>query len=319
VSGRARAIAVIAPSWDQGRWARRLAALDPDRPVAVAPSPEAEGAAYAAVWMPPAGALTAMTNLELILNLGAGVDHLLADPALPDVPIVRQVGPDLGQRMAEHVALHALIHLRGHLGFAAQQAGRVWRPLAGPRADQVTVGIMGYGAMGRACAEKLAAIGFRLAGWTRTPQADPLAELFAGEGELEAFLARTEILVCLLPATPQTRGLLDARLFARLKRDGRFGAPALIAAGRGATQVEADILACLDDGTLAAASLDVFETEPLPASSPLWGHPRVAITPHCAADSHPDELAAGVIGQIAAFERGGADALRHVVDRALGY
>jgi len=313
------AIAVIAPDWDEAAWAARLAALDPARAVVVWPAPAARAAAYAAVWQPPAGTLAEMPGLRLILNLGAGVERLLADPALPAVPIVRAVGPDLARRMAEYVALHCLLHLRGHLRLAAQQRRRTWQAHSGPRADQVTVGIMGFGALGRACAAPLAALGFRLAGWSRTRKTAPGVALFAGAAGLDAFLAATDILVALLPATPETDGILDARLFAKLRRDGPLGAPALINAGRGPAQVEADILAALDDGTLSGASLDVFQTEPLPADSPLWSHPRVFVTPHCAADSHPDELAAGVIRQVRAFEAGGQHALSHVVDRSRGY
>lgn len=319
MTDRPGAIAVIAPEWDQERWAARLSALGAGRTVAVWPAPEAVDAAYAAVWQPPEGMLAQMPRLALILNLGAGVERLLADPSLPDVPIVRAVGPDLAQRMAEYVALHALLHLRGHLALAEQQRDRVWRDHPGPRADQITVGLMGLGELARACVGPLAGLGFRLAAWSRTPKTAEGIALFHGVAGLGPFLAATDILVALLPATPETEGILNSNLFGRLRRDGPLGAPALINAGRGSAQVEADILAALDEGTLGGASLDVFETEPLPAASPLWSHPRAFVTPHCAADSHPDELAEGVIRQIAAFEAGGAAALAHVVDRKVGY
>ena len=186
-----------------------------------------------------------------------------------------------------------------------------------PAAGAVTVGIMGLGELGRDAAEKLRPFGFKLAGWSRTKKDLPGVVCFAGEAELSAFLGTTDILVVLLPQTPATTGILDRRLFAQLKRATPLGGPILINAGRGALQVEADILAALDDGTLLEASLDVFETEPLPPASPLWRHPKVFVTPHAAASSDPDALAPLIARQIEAFERG--EPLRHLVDRAAGY
>jgi glyoxylate/hydroxypyruvate reductase A len=142
-------------------------------------------------------------------------------------------------------------------------------------------------------------------------------ETFHGEDGLEPFLRRTEILVCLLPATPATRGILQLGLLRKLKCDGRAGGAFLINAGRGSLQIDADVLAALEDGTLAGATLDVFPTEPLPAKSPLWAHPKVTITPHNAAASDPDALVANIVAQIDRFEAGGA--LEHVIERKRGY
>jgi glyoxylate/hydroxypyruvate reductase A len=160
-------------------------------------------------------------------------------------------------------------------------------------------------------------MGFDVAGWTRTPKNMAGIATFAGEEELDAFLARTDILVSLLPLTDATRGLLDRSMFRRLARDGRLGGPILINSGRGGSQNEADILGGLEDGTLAAATLDVFETEPLPETSLLWTHPRVTITPHNAANSDPDAVAALIAAQIRAFESG--EALQNIVDLKTGY
>jgi glyoxylate/hydroxypyruvate reductase A len=181
----------------------------------------------------------------------------------------------------------------------------------------VRVGVLGLGVLGRDAAAKLAAMGFDVAGWSRTPKPDAGVPAFHGEEGLGAFLARTDILVCLLPLTDETRGFLNRGLFGRLARDGRLGGPVLINAGRGGQQVEADILACLDDGTLHAATLDVFETEPLPADSALWAHPAVTVTPHNAAMSDPETIGRLVAEQIRRFEAG--EPLRDVVDRRLGY
>jgi glyoxylate/hydroxypyruvate reductase A len=287
--------------------------------VALLPEDAVEAAAvrYAAVWKPPPGGLAAFPNLAAIFNLGAGVDALMADAALPSVPIVRVADADLTGRMTEYVTLQVLLHHRQQRYLDACQRARKWEPQAQRAASAMRVGIMGLGVLGRDAAEVLARLGFAVAGWSRTRKAVPGIACFAGEPELAPFLARTDILVCLLPLTPATRGILNRRTFALLARDGVLGAPVVINAGRGGLQNEADILQCLDDGTLGAASLDVFEQEPLPADSRFWTHPRVVLTPHNAADTDPDEISKYVARQIERFEAG--DALEHVVDPARGY
>jgi glyoxylate/hydroxypyruvate reductase len=163
----------------------------------------------------------------------------------------------------------------------------------------------------------LVRLGFQVAGWSRSPRAMPGVECYAGMDQLPVFLARTDILVVLVPLTPETKGILNASLFRKLARDGVLGAPVVINAGRGGLQVEDDIVAALNDGTLGAVTLDVFNTEPLPADHPLWSHPRATITPHNAADSDPDAISDYVVAQIEAYERGAQ--LRNVVDRKRGY
>jgi glyoxylate/hydroxypyruvate reductase A len=306
-------------NWSPSRWRERFLRVCPDRVVALLPENAVEPAAvrYAAVWKPPPGALSAFPNLAAIFNLGAGVDALMADASLPAVPIVRVADADLTGRMTEYVTLHVLLHHRQQRYLDACQRERKWEPQAQRAASAVRVGIMGLGVLGRDAAEVLSRLGFAVAGWSRSRKAVAGIACFAGESELAAFLARTDILVCLLPLTPATRGILNRRTFALLARDGVLGAPVVINAGRGGLQVEADLVVALDDGTLAAASLDVFETEPLPAASPLWAHPKVTISPHNAADTDPDAISVYVADQIARHERG--EALQNVVDRRLGY
>jgi glyoxylate/hydroxypyruvate reductase A len=176
---------------------------------------------------------------------------------------------------------------------------------------------MGLGVLGRDAAEALARIGFRVAGWSRQAKAIAGIETFHGAEGLAGFLAQTDILVCLLPLTRETRGILAMPLFRALARDGALGGPVLINAGRGGLQVEADIVAALADGTLAGASLDVFEREPLDPASPLWSLSNVVITPHAAAASAPAALAPPIMAQIAAFERG--EGLKNIVDRNARY
>jgi glyoxylate/hydroxypyruvate reductase A len=273
--------------------------------------------AYACVWLPPPGLLAGFPNLKAIINLGAGVDRLLADPALPPVPLARVVHADLSMRVTEYVVLHVLMHHRRQRLYDAQQRQRLWRVHDQPAAGEVTVGVMGLGAVGRAAALALAALGFQVAGFSRTPRNLRGVETFHGESGLDPFLRRTEILVCLLPHTPQTAGLLDLALLRRLKRDGAMAGAFLVNAARGQIQVDADILAALDQGALAGATLDVFPHEPLPPESPLWSHPRVTVTPHNAGDISPRVFAPEVFAQIERFERGLP--LENSVDRARGY
>jgi glyoxylate/hydroxypyruvate reductase len=305
-------------NWSPVRWRERFTTVCPGRAVALLPHDPVEPAAvrYAAVWKPPPGGLAAFPGLEAIFNLGAGVDALVADASLPDVPVVRVADADLTGRMTEYVVLHVLMHHR-HLRYLdACQRERLWAPQAQRAASAVRVGVMGLGVLGRDAVDVLRRLGFDVAGWSRSRKAIPGMATFAGEPELAAFLARTDILVCLLPLTPATKGILNRRTFALLAHDGALG-PIVINAGRGGLQVESDLLAALDDGTLAAASLDVFETEPLARESPLWSHPKVTISPHNAADTDPDAISVYVAEQIARHERG--EPLQNVVDRRLGY
>jgi glyoxylate/hydroxypyruvate reductase A len=306
-------------NWSPPRWRERFRAVCPDRAVALLPADQVDAGAvrYAAVWKPVPGTLKAFPNLAAIFNLGAGVDALMADASMPDVPIVRVADADLTGRMTEYVVMHVLLHHRQQRYIDACQRDRLWEPPAQRAAAAVRVGVMGLGVLGRDAAEVLRRIGFDVAGWSRSRKDIPGIATFAGEAELAAFLARTDILVCLLPLTPATRGILNRRLFSLLARDGALGGPVVINAGRGGLQVESELLAALDDGTLSAATLDVFATEPLPAESLFWSHPKVTVSPHNAADTDPDAISVYVAEQIARHERG--EPLQNVVDRRLGY
>ena len=306
-------------NWAALRWRERFTRACADRPVALIPDDAIDPASvrYAAVWKPKPGMLGGFPNLQAIFNLGAGVDAVMADKTLPAVPLVRVAVGDLTQRMTEYVVMHVLMHHRRQGYYAESQRAKVWAPKLQWAAGALRVGVMGMGVLGRDAAEVLARIGFDVAGWSSTAKSIPGVRCFAGESGLDAFLARTDVLVCLLPLTTQTRGILNRRTFGALARDGKLGGPAIINAGRGGLQVEDDILACLDDGTLVAATLDVFGIEPLPADSPFWSHPKVTLSPHNAADTDPDASSVYVADQIAAFERG--EALDNVVDRRAGY
>lgn len=313
------AIKVTGANWSTAAWRQRFLTRMPELPLAVAGEDAFDPAAvrYAAVWKPEPGLLATLPNLKAIFNLGAGVDALMEDKTLPNVPIVRAVSRDLTGRMTEYVVQHVLMHHRQHRRLAAAQAAGVWDAPEQHAAPVVRVGLMGLGELGRDAAEVLLRIGFRVAGWSRSARDVPGVTCFSGADGLQPFLAQTDILVVLIPLTADTQGILNARLFRGLARDGVLGAPVLINAGRGGLQVESDILAALDDGTLGGATLDVFETEPLPSSSPLWLHPRAVLTPHNAADSDPGAISDLITQQILAFERG--EPLMNVVNRLTGY
>jgi glyoxylate/hydroxypyruvate reductase A len=288
-----------------------------DAPAAVA-IPDPGGIDFACVWLPPPGLLATLPSLRAVFSLGAGVDHILCDPALPKrVPVVRIVDPDLTMRMTEYVVLHVLMHHRKQRQYDAQQREHRWYEREQRPAADVAVGVMGLGVLGEDAARMLRRLGFQVAGWSRTPKRIDGIETFHGGEGLARFLKRTEILVSLLPATPATQGILCLDLFRQLKRDGALGGAYLINAGRGALQIDGDILAALDGGALSGATLDVFPTEPLPATSPLWDHPKVTVTPHCAAASDPHALVANILRQIERHEQGLP--LEHVVGREAGY
>jgi glyoxylate/hydroxypyruvate reductase A len=301
------------------RWRERFLRVCPGRTVALTPDDPIDPplVAYAAVWKPKPGMLRQFPNLRVIFNLGAGVDAVVADGTLPDVPLVRVASNDLTQRMTEYVVMHVLMHHRRQSYYAESQRRKIWEPKLQWAASALRVGVMGLGVLGRDAAAVLERIGFDVAGWSGTAKSIPGVACFAGEAEFDRFLARTDVLVCLLPLTPATRGILNRRTFERLARDGKLAGPVVINAGRGGLQVEDDILAALDDGTLVAATLDVFGTEPLPPDSPFWTHPKVTLSPHNAADTDPDAISVYVAEQIASFERG--EKLVNVVDRGVGY
>lgn len=313
------ALLLAVTAWNPAPWLDRFRRLLPGRAIVTGEDRfDPASIRYAAAWKHRPGSLAGLPNLEAIFSLGAGVDHLVGDPDLPPVPILRVVDQDLTDRMSEYVVLHCLMHLRKGWTYAQRQARGVWEDDRDqPAARDVRVGVMGLGVLGGDAARKLKVMGFDVAGWSRSRRHLDGIATYAGEKELDAFLARTDILAVLLPLTAETRGTLNAGLFRRLARDGRLGGPILINAGRGGLQVEADILAALDEGTLKAATLDVFETEPLPSSSRLWGHPAVQITPHNAAMSDPDAIASAIAGQIRRHEAG--EAFVHTVDPGRGY
>jgi glyoxylate/hydroxypyruvate reductase A len=296
------------------RWRAQLTKLTEELDIRVWPDVgDSAEIDYALVWRPEPGFLASLPNLKLILSLGAGVDHLLGDPQLPlHLPIVRLVDPHMTDAMSEYVVLQVLRLHRHDLDYRTQQQDRVWRELDQKNAADRRVGILGFGELGRDAAKKLKALGFDVAAWSRSEKTVAGVESHAGADGLQHLLARSEILVCLLPLTAETEGILNARTLALLPQGA-----ALVNAARGAHLVEDDLFAALASGHISGAVLDVFRDEPLSAAHPFWHHPRVVVTPHVAAFTNPATAAPIILDNIRRFEEGRL--LLNRVDPARGY
>jgi glyoxylate/hydroxypyruvate reductase A len=298
------------------QWCDVLTEMRPDLVTKPADDPDArpEEARYVVVWEPDPGWLASLPNLRVIFSLGAGVDHITRDPDWPrHVPLVRMGGEEVGQRMGEYIAWACLSLLRNAREFALQQAAKVWKYKVGENtAADLTVGIMGLGSLGAASVPMLRGLGYSVIGWSRSRKEMQGVESFAGEAELDAFLARSNVLVCLLPSTPETAGIIDAALLAKLPAGA-----GVVNAARGAHVVVPDLIAALDSGHLSGAVLDVFDPEPLEPESPLWKHPKVIVTPHVASVARLRKRARYVLDAIASFEAGGA--LPNLYDPERGY
>jgi len=296
-------------------WKRALLAVDPTLEIRLFPDAGNPADIEAAVvWTAhDMMDLRRYPNLRLIVSMGAGVDHLFRPPGPPPgVPVARLVDARLTQGMTEWVLLNVLRFHRQDLEYRDQQARKLWRELPAPDTSARRVGILGLGELGTAAARALGALGFPVMGWSRRPKSLDGVATFHGPDGLMAMARRADMLVCLLPLTPETRGVINARLLGAMKPGGY-----LLNAGRGGHMVAADVLAALDSGQLAGAALDVFEPEPLPPDSPFWSHPRVILTPHVASITIPASAAPQVVENIHRAREGRP--LIHLVDLAAGY
>ena len=269
---------------------------------------------YVLSFRPPPGRLKNFPNLKAIFSLGAGVDGFLADPELPKtVPLVRLVDTALANEMAQFSVMHVLIHFREQRRIDQAQQDREWRQFTLKRStDQVHVGILGLGEIGQVVATRIADLGFTVSGWSRTRKDVPKVKSFAGTAEMDAFIAQAEILICVLPLTPDTTGILNKDLFAKMPKGGF-----VINIGRGGHMVEEDIIPAIDSGHLSGAVLDVFHKEPLPKESPLWSHPKITVTPHLAAISDPRMAIGHVLEGVRKMEAG--ELPDNIVDLSRGY
>jgi glyoxylate/hydroxypyruvate reductase A len=301
--------------WDgNGEWLEGFRAAAPEIEFRVWPDIGApQDIDSAVVWKLPAGELKALPNLKCICSLGAGVDHIFSDPDLPrGVPVTRLVDPVMGRRMAEYVLAEILRRQRNLDAYLEQQRRRAWRILPQPDAGEITVGIMGLGVLGGAVARTLASLGYDVAGWSQSPKSEPDIACFHGQDQFPAFLARSHYVVCLLPLTSETRGILNREIFAAMPRGGH-----IINVGRGDHLVEADLLAALDDGTLSGATLDVMTPEPLPADHPFWTHPKIVVTPHVSSLSNPRTAIEQITANLRRCRRG--EPLKNVADPGRKY
>lgn len=300
---------------ERERWMESLAQALPDEDWVFAGEDFDRSAVEIAIVANPApGSLQGLPHLRLIQSLWAGVDRLLLDPTLPTgVPIARLVDPAMNEAMAE-TALWAVLSLhRGFFDYARQQQELVWSQALQRRADEVSVLVLGLGQMGGTVAKRLAFNGYRVTGWNRHATVQlPGVTCRHGEDVLDELLAKTEIVVNLLPLTPSTRGLFDADRFNAMRRGA-----SLVNLARGAHVVEADLLAALDSGRLRHAVLDVFTQEPLPTEHPLWRHQKVTLLPHVAALT--DSRSAAVIAAKNIRALRDAAPLENLVDRTRGY
>jgi glyoxylate/hydroxypyruvate reductase A len=295
-------------------WIAPLRQQMPDLEVQVWPDiGDPEAIDYALMWKPEPGLLAGLPNLKAIFSLGAGIDHLASDPYLPQhIPTTRMVDPGLTSGMTEYVVMQVLYHHRAMLDYRAQQHRKEWRELSYCAAWNRKVSVLGLGVLGRDAAEKLALLRLDVAGWARSPKQIEGVTCYHGPEGLQEIVARSEILVNLLPLTTETQGLLNQALFDRLPKGA-----CVINVARGGHLIEADLLVALDSGQIDSATLDVFQTEPLAQESPLWTHPRVIITPHMSSITLPETASRSVVENIRRIEAGQPP--HHVVDFDKGY
>ena len=293
-------------------WVRGLRDSLPGAEVAAWDAAVSWPADYAVVWTPPDDFYASQPRMKAIFNLGAGVDGLLRSAALPrDVPLVRLEDAGMAPLMAEYVVHAAVRHARDFDRMDADRQARRWQARRPAERSDYPVGVLGAGALGVPVARALVAAGFPVALWSRSPKRIDGLRCHAGRDELDAFLAATRILVCLLPLTSDTENLIDRTVLDRLLPGGY-----LINVARGGHVVDDDLLAAIRDGRLAGATLDVFRTEPLPADHPFWDEPRIAITPHCSALTQRKATLSQIATKIERLERG--EPVTGVVDRARG-
>lgn len=295
-------------------WSNHLRRLLPDLDIRTAEDgARANDIAYCVAWKPKPGALGALKNLAVVFSMGAGVDAIVADPTYPiHVPLSRVVDPTLSQAMTEYVVLNVLYWHRRQHDLAALQKTKKWRQIVTPRAEYIRVGILGFGVLGQAAASALKPLNYQLSGWSASPKSVDGVRTFHGDAGLQAFLSETDILVCLLPLTPATSGILNAKTFASLPSGA-----CVINCARGGHLIEDDVVAALDSNHLRGATLDVFQIEPLPEASPLWMHPKIIVTPHAAAVTDPASFMSHVARTIQRMDEGLPP--ENLVDFARGY
>lgn len=313
MNARPTLLMLVPTSW-AGLWLNHFQKADLNVVVQGRDEYRAEDVDYVFSFRPPHGLLKTFPRLKTIFSVGAGVDAFLADPEFPkQIPLVRFVDPQLSTEMAQYVVMQVLRQHRMQSAFDAMQKQSRWSQMMLPRKTADTrIGILGLGEIGTMAGERLRDLGFPVSGWSRSHKTVDGIKSYAGESEFAAFLGKSDFLICLLPLTPDTRAILNAKTFAMLP----VGAY-VINVARGRHLKEDDLIPAIDSGRLAGATLDVFENEPLPETSPFWLHPKIIVTPHVAAISDPAVAVRFVIDGIASAQRG--EKHPNTVDMARGY
>jgi glyoxylate/hydroxypyruvate reductase A len=306
-------IVICIPGFRPDAWVAAFASELPDASIEVWSEELAPGADYAVVWSPTPRLFETQKALKAVFNLGAGVDALMRIANLPaDVPVVRLGDAGMSVQMAEYVCQAVTRFARGLAAHEVEMREGRWNQRMPKRRSQFPVGVMGLGAIGERVARALVTFEYPVLGWSRSGHKIDGVKGFAGQAQLDDFLKGTRILVCALPLTPETTGILSRANLEKLLPDGY-----LINVGRGAHLVEKDLMALLDSGRLAGATLDVFQTEPLPAEHAIRRYASVTLTPHVSAVTILEDSVAQIAGKIMQLERG--ETIEGMVDRGRGY
>ncbi|MBC5790294.1 glyoxylate/hydroxypyruvate reductase GhrA [Providencia sp. JUb39] len=306
------------PFFDANQWIDGMRARLPQANIRQWKPGDTQQADYAMVWLPPYECLAGRQDLKGIFALGAGVDAILKQEqdnpgTLPaGVPLMRLEDTGMAIQMEEYAAAKVLYYFRRMDEYRQLQSQRQWKQLPAYTHDQFVVGVMGAGALGQAVAKRLASFGLKVRTWSRSEKQIPNVKSYYGQDQLADFLSGTRVIVNLLPSTPETVGILNHQLFSQLEQNAY-----IINLARGAHLIEQDLLEALEKGQVAGASLDVFATEPLPHMHPFWTHPRIAITPHVAAFTLPNEAMDMIVSNIQRIEKG--EQPEGIVNTARGY
>ncbi len=304
----------IAPDRDLSSWKNAIHDIDPNIEIDIWPAiKDKERVQFAVCWNHPKHLLDGFPNLKAVSSLGAGADHLLSDEALPEsVDICRVVSPSLVQQMKEYILAAVLNIQRDFVRYIRQNDQRKWQPHSHPSPQEVRLGVMGLGELGEPTAKQLAQLGYQVSGWSRSAKQIEGVTTFAGRDNLNSFLEDIHILICLLPLTEETKGILNLDIFKQIDDRGW-----IINAARGEHLVDEDLIYALDSNILQGAWLDVFSEEPLPDKHAFWNRNNVIITPHIASITKPDEVANQIVENYKRALSGME--LNYTVDRILGY
>jgi len=305
---------ILSPTRETDSWVQAIKELDVRIDVFVYPEKidllEVE---FILAWNHPYGSFKKYSNLKCISSMGAGVDYLLKDPELPEhVGLIRVVDPELSKTMFEFILAMLLNQMRGLTRFKRYQMTSEWKPKSYQRIEDVRVGIMGLGEIGTYVTERLLNLGFKVSGWAQSAKPNLKVDVSLGLDQLKAFMTNCDFLVCLLPSTPKTQGLLNKETLQYLPKGAK-----LINVARGDILVENDLIHLLDDEHLSQASLDVFQQEPLAENHPFWTHPKIDITPHVASLTNPKTVAPQIVENYWRMKKG--EQLLHEVSRVKGY